>query len=240
VEPNILIIDEILAVGDQAFQEKCINHIYDMKNKGTTIVLVSHSLDMVRKLCTSLIWMEKGEMRAAGTPETLIQQYLNFLHERGYQPTSVSTTKAFQRLGTHDVEITAVHLLDDQEKEQDTFMTGRPFTIEISYLAHTPVNNVEFGLAIYRQDGVQVNGPNTQFAGLPIDHLVGSGVVRYCVPSLPMLPAQYVISVAVHNSRYSLTYDHHDRAYEFQVSGGTREIFGLVEIPATWSWVPQE
>ena len=239
VEPNILIIDEILAVGDQAFQEKCINHIYDMKNRGTTIVLVSHSLDMMRKLCTRLIWMEKGEMRAVGTPETLIQQYLSFLYERGYQPAVSSNDKGFQRLGTQEVEITGVRLLDEDDKEQTNFMTGRPLTIEIRYMAHKAVDHPEFGLAIFRQDGIQINGPNTQFAGLPIDHLSGAGVVRYCIPRLPLLSAQYVISVAIHNSRYALTYDHHDKAYEFQVSGGTREIFGLIEIPATWSWSPQ-
>lgn len=240
VEPSILIIDEILAVGDQAFQEKCINHIYEMKNRGTTIVLVSHSLDMMRKLCTRLIWMEKGEMRAVGAPETLIQQYLNFLHERGYQPAVSSTQKEFQRLGTQEIEITQVRLLDEQDEEQAAFMTGRPLTVEIHYMAHKPVDNPEFGLAFYRQDGVQINGPNTQFAGLSIERVAGPGVVRYCIPHLPLLAAQYVISVAVHNSRYALTYDHHDKAYEFQVSGGSREIFGMVEIPATWSWTPQE
>lgn len=239
VDPQILIIDEILAVGDQAFQEKCINHIYDMKQKGTTIVLVSHNLDVMRKLCTHLVWMEKGEIRAYGAAEKLIQQYLRFLFERGHHP-SPKTTKKFERLGTGDVEITAVRLLDDEEEEEEDFLTGEAMTIEINYVAHKPVENPEFGLAIYRQDDVQVSGPNTQFSGFPIDRINGPGVVRYCIPELPLLPASYVISVAVHDTQYALTYDHHDKAYEFQVSGGgTREIFGLVHIPATWEWEPQ-
>lgn len=238
VKPEILIIDEILAVGDQAFQEKCINHIYDMKRKGTTIILVSHSLDLMRKLCTHLAWMEKGRIRAYGTPEELIQQYLSFLYEHGYQPLTQSG-KSFERLGTGEVEVTKVRLLDGQQKEQNAFLTGDSLTIEINYTAHRPVQEPEFGLAIYREDGIQINGPNTQFAGLHIEEINGSGIVRYHIPELLLLPARYVISVAIHDSHYPLTYDHHDKAYEFQIgSSGTREIFGLIQIPATWSWIP--
>lgn len=239
VDPQILIIDEILAVGDQAFQEKCINHIYKLKQQGTTIVLVSHNLDVVRKLCTHLVWMEKGKIRAHGTAEEMIQQYLRFLFERGHQPSS-KTTKPFKRLGTGSVEITMVRLLDEDEEEEEVFHTGDAMTIEIRYFAHKPVENPEFGLAIYRQDNVQVSGPNTQFSGFPIDKIEGPGIVRYCISQLPLLPANYVISVAVHDTHYGITYDHHDKAYEFQVgSGGTREIFGLVEIPANWEWEPR-
>jgi lipopolysaccharide transport system ATP-binding protein len=236
VNPQILIVDEILAVGDQSFQEKCINHIYDMKRRGVTILLVSHSLDIMRKLCTRLVWMERGRMRAEGTPETIIQQYLNHLQEHG-QHALRRSEETFERLGTGDIEITGVRLLDKEQKEQETFVTGEPLTVEISFTAHKPVKEPEFGLAIYRQDGIQVNGPNTQFAGLHIDEVVGQGKVCYQIHALPLLPANYVLSVAAHDSRYTLTYDHHVKAYPFQVdSGGTRELYGLVEIPATWSW----
>ncbi|MDX1613307.1 MAG: ABC transporter ATP-binding protein [Candidatus Promineifilaceae bacterium] len=239
VKPQILIVDEILAVGDQAFQEKCINHIYEMKQKGTTIVLVSHSLDLMRKLCTHLVWMEKGRMRAYGPAETLIQQYLTFLSKRGAR-SSTKATKAFERLGTGKAEIIDVRLLDGGGVEQDSFYTGDPMTIEIAYLAHEPIVNPVFGLAIYRQDDVHVTGPNTQLSGFQIDEIRQTGVIRYHIPKLPLLPANYELSVAVHDAHYVTTYDHHVRAYEFQVqSGGTRETFGLVEIPAQWEWEPQ-
>lgn len=238
VKPQILIVDEILAVGDQAFQEKCINHIYAMKQKGATIVLVSHNLDIMRKLCTHLLWMEKGSVRAYGSAETLIQQYLTHLFERGQRP-SPRTGNEFERLGTGEVEITRVRLLDAESEEQDNFSTGDSLTVEISYIAHKPVVEPEFGLAIHRRDGVQVSGPNTQFSRVPIDRIEGPGIIRYQIRELPLLPANYVISVAVHDTRYSFTYDHHVKAYEFQVdSAGTRELFGLVEIAATWEWEP--
>ena len=237
VQPQILIIDEILAVGDQAFQEKCFNHIYEMKRKGTTIILVSHNLDVMRRLCTHLVWMEKGEIRMQGSSEMLIQEYLSFLHGLSHQKPARNKAKKFEQWGTKEIEITGIRLLNGKQEEQEEFLTGDPLTIEFSYTAHKPIDNPEFGLAIYRQDGVQVNGPNTQFANFPLGCIEGSGVVCYHIPRLPLLPAQYSISVAVHHNRLPITYDHHERAYEFQVgSGGTREIFGLVEIPANWSW----
>ena len=235
VKPQILIIDEILAVGDQSFQEKCINHIYDMKRQGVTIILVSHSLDIMRKLCTRIVWMQKGQVRAQGSAEAIIQEYLALMQEHG-QHGLRHADASFERLGTGDIEITGVRLLDKEQKEQDTFITGEPFRVEISFTAHKAVKEPEFGLAIYRQDGIQINGPNTQFAGFYIEKVEGKGKICYQVESLPLLPAMYVLSAAVHDSRYTLTYDHHVKAYPFQVgSGGTRELFGLVEIPATWT-----
>jgi len=238
VNPQILIIDEILAVGDQSFQEKCINHIYEMKQKGTTIVLVSHSLDLMRKLCTHLIWMEKGRVRAAGSTEGLIQQYLKALSR--WRSPAAKTKKAFQRLGSGEAEITAVRLLDENGEERGSFYTGKPMTIEIHYETHKAITNPVFGLAIHRQDDVQVSGPNTQLSGFYIDEIDQAGIVRYHIPRLPLLSANYVLSVAIHDAHYLVNYDLHDRAYEFQVtSGGTRELLGLIEIPATWEWEPQ-
>jgi hypothetical protein len=147
----------------------------------------------------------------------------------------------FRRWGNGDVEITAVRFLDGSGNERQTFRTGDPMTIELAYMAHKPVQEPEFGLAIYRQDGIHVNGPNNRQADLQTDVVEGAGVVRYHVERLPLLPARYVVTVAVHDSRMAHTYDYHDRAYDFEiVVGGTRETDGLVEIPARWEWEPSQ
>lgn len=241
VNPDTLMIDEILAVGDQSFQEKCINHIYHLKSRGVTIVLVSHNLDMMRKLCTHMVWMEGGHIRTVGTTESVIQQYLGFLHEQGHEAGQAASrgVVGFERMGTGEVEITAVHFRDHTGQKRHHFHTGDALTIELAYLAHKPILYPEFGLAFYRQDGILISGPNTQFAGLEIEKLEGEGLVRYHIQRLPLLPADYLVTVAVQNSRYTLTYDHHEKAYLLHVSSGhVREIFGLVEFPATWEWQP--
>lgn len=239
VKPRILIVDEILAVGDQAFQEKCLNRIHSMKQDGVTVILVSHNLDMVRKLCTRLIWLEKGNIKRDGDPEEIIQQYLVSMQSRMHMDQSL-VANGGQRLGTGEVALTGVRFLDENQQEANVFTTGDAMTIEISYLAHKAVKQPEFGLAIHRDDGIQINGPNTQFSGLFIDEITGRGVIQYQISELPLLPARYVVTVAVHDSRYPITYDHHEKAYEFQVvAGANREIFGLFFIPATWSWLPE-
>lgn len=241
LEPDILIVDEILAVGDQSFQNKCIERIYDMKRRGTAIVLVSHNLDTVRNLCSSLVWMDNGQVRAAGPTGEVAGQYLAYSSARD-QARSVSRLngeRSFERWGTGEMEITAVRFLNKQGEERRAFNTGDAMTIEIVYQAHQPIYEPEFGLAIYRQDGVQVNGPNNQLAGLRLGTVHGRGVVRYCVETLPLLPAVYRVTAAIHSNQLTQAYDFHDQAYPFRVVGGkTAELHGLVALTARWEFVP--
>ncbi|MFW5942990.1 MAG: ABC transporter ATP-binding protein, partial [Chloroflexota bacterium] len=237
VKPDILILDEILAVGDQSFQTKCMEQIYTLKRRGATIILVSHNLDMVRNLATRLLWIEHGKMRGAGPVQALAGQYMAEAYHQPAGARDVQQEKAFERWGTGEIEITGVRFLDGEGQEKTTFRTNDPFTVEIAYHAHKPVENPEFGLAIYRQDGVHVNGPNSNAGGLKTGTVSGPGIVRYCVQQLPLLPARYHVTVAVHDNELPVAYDHHDQAYNFRVvAGGTRELHGLLALPSRWEW----
>ncbi len=238
IRPDILIVDEILAVGDQAFQTKCIDAIIDLKRKGTTIIVVSHNINMIRTLCSHLVWLEKGEVVAAGAADEIAPQYMEFSYAReGRQLKNVD----FERGGDQTVEITAVRLLDGSGAEQPSFQTGDKLTIEIAYFAHSPVPNPEFGLAIHRQDGVHVNGPNTQLAGLDVGTIEGAGIIRYEIENLPLLPARYQITAAIHDSRFPHCYDMHLEAYSFRIApGGTQELNGLVVLPAKWKHINEQ
>ena len=243
VEPDILILDEILAVGDQRFQTKCVEQIYNLKREGVTIVLVSHNLDMVRNLCTQLLWIEHGKLQAAGSVQEIAGQYMADAYNtynQGQSPAHSNGQKQFKRWGTREVEISSVRFLNQDGQETDTFHHRDPLTIEIAYMAHKPIEDPEFGLAIYRQDGVHVNGPNTKSGGLDIGVLHGPGIIRYHIAELPLLPARYHVTVAVHDSRLPVAYDHHEQAYSFRVvSGDPQELHGLLTIPAQWEWAPE-
>lgn len=235
-DPDVLLVDEILAVGDQAFQEKCLDRIYDLKHRGVTVVMVSHQLPTLQGLCTDLIWMEHGGVREIGLADTIIGHYLEHMRQIA-QPGAISGAQAFNRWGTGDIEITGVRFLDARGELQDKFRTGEALTIEIAFVAHRPILNPEFGLAIYRDDGVHINGPNNRLAGREMGLVSGCGVVRYIVPHLPLLPAAYIVTAAIHDSRQSLAYDFHERAYHFRVvAGGVREQYGLLALPAAWEW----
>jgi lipopolysaccharide transport system ATP-binding protein len=144
---------------------------------------------------------------------------------------------SFERWGSGEIEITAVRFLDKDDREKSDFTTGEEMTIEMAYLAHEPVYEPEFGLAIYRQDGVQVNGPNSQLGGLTLGEVSGAGVIRYRVMDLALLPSSYRVTTAVHNHQLTKAYDFHDQAYTFRVvPGGAQEMHGLVQLAARWEW----
>lgn len=238
VDPDILIVDEILAVGDQSFQAKCIDRIMDMKRRGVTILIISHDLTTVRKLASRLVWMEKGEMRLTGPTETVAEQYKDHMFQAvAGQIRKANEARTFRRWGTQQIEITNVRILDGDGAETTIIRTGAPLTIEIAYNAHEPIEDPEFGLAIYRQDGLHVNGPNSQTGGLKLGVVEGPGVVRYEVASLPLLPGGYQLTAAIHDSERPIAYDYHEQAYGFRViDGHPREKSGLVGLDATWSW----
>lgn len=240
VDPDILIVDEILAVGDQSFQAKCIDRIMEMKRRGVTILIISHDLTTVRKLASDLVWMEKGEVRMVGPTETVSEQYKDHMFQRvANQIQKQNETRAFKRWGTQQIEITDVRLLDAAGNESTVFRSGGSLTIEIHYDAHEPIEDPEFGLAIHRQDGLHVNGPNTQTGGLKLGVVEGKGVVRYAVASLPLLPSGYQLTAAIHDSERPIAYDYHEQAYSFRVvEGDVKEKNGLVAMTAVWSWAP--
>ncbi len=241
VQPTILIVDEILAVGDQTFQMKCIDRIHEMKRQGVTIILISHNLDMIRRLCSHLIWLEHGQMRASGPTEEVANEYKEYSNQAvGKQMTLQGQEGSFRRWGSQEIEISAVRFLDAAGDEQSLFKTGDEMVIEIAFIAHQAVPDPEFGLAIFRQDGVHINGPNSHLAGLEMGEVEGPGVVQYHIKALPLLPARYQVTAAVHDSRLLNAYDYHELAYPFRVvTGGTKETDGILEIPATWDWYPE-
>ena len=238
VRPDILIVDEILAVGDQTFQAKCIDRIVEMKRAGITILFISHDLSTIGDLCSDVVWVEKGQVHMIGPAEHVLSQYREHLFQRvGDQLSFENDLGTFRRWGTRQIEITGVRLLDANGEEATIFRTGDALCIEMAYVAHEPVDEPEFGLAIYRHDGFHINGPNTRTGGLDLGVVEGQGIVRYAIDRLPLLPGRYQITAAVHDSARPLAYDFHEEAYAFRiVEGGTPEREGLLALDAAWQW----
>ena len=240
VNPTFLIVDEILAVGDQAFQTKCIDRIHEMKQQGVTIIIISHNLTIIRRLCSHIIWLEHGEMRASGPAEEVASQYKEYSNLTiGQQLTLETQEGSFRRWGSQEIELTSVRILDAAGDEQSIFKTGDQITIEMDYIAHKPIKEPEFGLAIFRHDGLNISGPNSQMAGIETGIVEGSGLIRYHIEKLPLLPARYQVSAAIHDRWLTKAYDFHELAYPFRVvAGDKKEIDGILELPAIWEWQP--
>jgi lipopolysaccharide transport system ATP-binding protein len=246
VDPDILLVDEVLAVGDQAFQSKCRDRIAALRKAGVTILLVTHDHQAVRELCDEAIWLEDGHVQAQGATAAVADAYYasvvareeaRFAAERGVEPVAVEAER--DRWGSGEVEIVGVDFLGPDGLPRHVLNTGEAATVRLRYLAHRRIDEPVFGIAIHRQDGVHVNGPNTAQGGLIIPFIAGSGAVSYHIECLPLLPGTYELSAAVYDRGCSHPYDHHHRRFSFHVRAGlVREQFGLVLFPADWSHDP--
>jgi lipopolysaccharide transport system ATP-binding protein len=247
-DPDVLITDEVLSVGDEVFQRKCMDRIDDLMRRGKTIIFVSHSLDQVRYVCTDAIWLDHGRVRAAGRSPEVVQAYLDFANKKDRErrgeaePDAVTTAAgvdASRRWGSREVEITRVEMLDGRGLHSTVFETGSSVTIRIHYAAHERVARPTFGIAIHYGEHVHLNGPNTGAAGLPIEYVDGPGVVEYRIKALPLLRGLYTLSVAVYDEHGLHAYDHHDRLYPFHVQQlRIREAYGMVWMEAEWRHEP--
>ncbi len=244
VDPDILLMDEVLAVGDEAFQARCLESISRLHRSGKTLLLVSHDLDAVCQVCTEAIWLDGGTMRARGDPLTIAREYR--AASRG-DPAAASADGVARadaaphaaRWGHGGAEIVGVTFAVPGIGETATVRSGDPLEIRVRYHAPRRVERPVFGLAIATVGGVHVTGPNSRFGHLQIPAIVGSGMVSFTLEELPLLPGQYWVSASLYDESCSYAYDYHDRMYELNVDPGEHEErYGIVRFTGRWTHVP--
>lgn len=236
--PDLLLVDEVLAVGDVAFQNKCMESIYRYRSQGGTLLLVSHDLASIQALCTKAIWIDNGLIAAEGNPPDVVMAYKKHmaeLEDAKHSPNERTTFFDGQRWGTGEVELTRVELCNADGTPRTAFVTGEPLTIKLHYHAPAPVAHPVFGLSISHQNGAHLFGPNTKFGSLALERIEGHGVISYTIDALPLLEGQYVLSAAVVDVTDTATYDYHDRAYQFRVAySPARAGYGMVNLGGQW------
>jgi lipopolysaccharide transport system ATP-binding protein len=238
LQPDILIVDEVLSVGDEAFQRKSTERIEQFREQGTTILLVSHNAMTIEAMCNRVAWLDHGVLQAIGPADEVVGKYLHQVTEEWGSHIDLGEKKidSTVRWGTHSANITGVRILDETGKERRVFQTGESLILELSYSAPKKITSPIFGLAIYRQDGFHVTGPNTLFSNFPLGQIEGEGKIQYRIPSLPLLNGVYQFSVSIVN-RENIILDFHHRVYSFRVAndvGGIKEQYGLVTLFGNW------
>jgi ABC-type polysaccharide/polyol phosphate transport system ATPase subunit len=241
VRPEILIVDEVLGVGDAEFQTKSSERIQSFQASGTTILLVSHSLGSIEQMCSRAIWLDHGEEISEGPTKTVVNQYMRkVLGVEKERLAGEIKVRSDQRWGTFTIEITKVRITDQYGVEQSIFQTGDTLVLSIEYFAHQPVISPIFGMAIHKIDGLHISGPNTRFCGLELPTVSGVGKISFQIPNLPLLDGSYLISVASTDWEDTEMYDYHDRVYPFRVfniSEQDREKYGVVTLNGKWEWM---
>lgn len=228
LDPEVLLVDEAFAVGDDAFQRQCLSKIYEFQRQGVTMGIVSHDLLLVERLASRVCLLSEGTLVHEGPPSDVIAHYHELVSGR-------DAGQGGRRWGTGAVTIERVELVTPDASGR-TLRTRDPLTVRLHYTCATRVERPVFGLAVTREDGVLVTGPNTQMSEFPVDAVEGNGVVEYAVPEVPLLPGRYAVSAAVYDEHLVEAYDHRDRLMPLVVvEGGTRERFGLMELRGRWS-----
>ena len=208
VDADILLIDEILAVGDAAFQAKCFAKLQEIKAKGTTIVIVSHAMAQLEQICERSIWIEDGIIRMDGAPRDVHPHYMERMSRKNQQRRTDEASDRvveekdeagnLKRWGSGEARMTAVTVLDAEGKERNAYSPREPFTVHIEYTAEKRLEDAVIGLALYREDGAMVYGTNTLIDTSEPVTLEGSGAIDLRIGSLPVANGRYSVDLAIH------------------------------------------
>jgi lipopolysaccharide transport system ATP-binding protein len=235
VDPEILIVDEIIAVGDEQFQRKCFDYMFELRKRGTTVVLVTHSLGLVQDLCDQAVWLHHGRVQRIGDSRDVVQGYLDLVNDKEAEsrPEPSEVTGSHARLGSGEVRIESVEYLDGAGNASPVLLCGEPATFRVHYRAAERVKDVMFGLGFQHESGVNVAGPNSGSGPPPVTNLLGEGVVEFQVPRLTLQPGVYEVSAAAVDRGH--TFDYVDRGYELRVRGNSNAEPGLTRMFGEWT-----
>ncbi len=252
VDPDILLIDEVLAVGDEAFAHKCLDKILDFKKRNKTMILVTHSMAMIELLCDSAMWLKKGEMMKIGDPRMVCGAYLMDVEgkeEKDLQAQHQQLTETLaatvqdqedgvreSRWGGGEIQITKVQLLDSQDQEKHVYATGEPMQIKLFLSAKTAVDDFVFGIGIFNGEGVCCYGTNTHIEEYEPVELRGSAEVTFHIDQLNLVEGTYYLDVAAHR-RDEYPYDYHRHLYTFKVRSRQKDV-GVFRPNHSWQFSP--
>jgi ABC-type polysaccharide/polyol phosphate transport system ATPase subunit len=228
-DPDVLLIDEVLAVGDEAFTRRCLDRLARMRQRGVTMILVSHDLDLVTSFADRALYLEQGRVVTEGPPDAVVARYRSDaagIADSGPEEAPPQRGADDRRWGNGDVEIIGVDLLSGG-KPTRVVPGCDPCSVCIRYAVRKTVDDFVFGIAWHRADGTQVSGHNTDLGGLVPRRLADDGEVCCVYESLQLSPGEYLVDVAVH-ARSGMAYDYWCDALKVRV---TSEI----EWPGVWS-----
>ena len=230
VEPDVLLIDEVLSVGDEAFQRKSAERIERFRREGRTIVFVSHGLGQVEQLCERVAWIDHGELKMVGPAADVISAYRGDSHDAAPDPDEIGS-----RWGSGEIQISSVDLLDSVGNLVTHPRTGDALNIVVHLSAHAPVQDTVLVARIDELGGHTVWRSSSRRNGVSIGRIDGSADVTLGFPSLPLLEGTYELTLAITNQTEIQPYDHWERRIRFDVRQFSTADNGVMHIPSTWA-----
>ena len=200
VDADILLIDEILAVGDANFQAKCFAKLKEIKAQGTTIVIVSHSLGQIEQICDRSIWIYDGLIRAEGDPKEVDLEYLDFMSREMQKSMNTGNSTGAcetERHGNGNVRIESVSSFNSDGGEQTVFRTGETIVFRIGYSVREKVEDAVFGLGVFNSKGISCYGTNTRIDRFDVYDIAKDGTTEIVLENVPLLPDVYTLDFTI-------------------------------------------
>ncbi len=259
VDPDVLLIDEVLAVGDEAFTRKCLDKLGEFHRRGKTILFVTHTLGLVEKMCEEALWLRHGKAVDQGDPKRVVDAYLTYVAggeektlaagearaqaeaatlegatSAGTSAAPAAASERAARWGSREVEIRALRLLDARGRERHVFVPGETVTLALTVHAAQPVEDFVFGVGLFSADGTNVYGTNTDIERFEPARLLGEAEVRLSLEGLSLVEGTYLVDVAAHK-KDGTPYDYHRGLHSFRVKTRIKDV-GLYRPAHRWSF----
>jgi len=248
VNPDVLLVDEVLAVGDASFVPKCLDRIQDFRRRKKTILFVSHDLSTVEKICDRVAWLKAGQVQTIGEPRRVIDAYLQDVtdkqegdfekrQEEAVKEEEYEEGRRENRWGKREVEVKKVKMKGLDGKVKHVFSPQDGMLIEIDINAYSRIKDFVFGIGIFNSQGVCCYGTNTFLEGFQPDSIKGKGKVVLRIESLNFVNGIYYLDVAVHK-RNGYPYDYHRKLYSFLLSSKYKDD-GIYRPEHSWEFSPE-
>ena len=259
VEPEILLIDEVIAVGDEDFQRRCLEHMYSVRRSGATIVLVSHSISLIESMCDTVAWLDHGELQAVGPAGDVCRAYLDRVNEIEFERAEreakvredaepeepqaedpvheIPVNEAgLRRRGSGEVRLEGLEFFDKHGNPYPIASCGDPLRIRMWHRASEQIASPVFEVKIQHPNGMTVASPSTQTSGFVVGDLVADVAhLDLVIDRMPLLPGDYALSFEIRDSTRTHVFDAWEHAEILRVQpGSSPEREGLVDLGSRW------
>jgi len=228
VDPDILLVDEVLAVGDEHFQNKCLRRISKFQDEGKTILFVSHALDLVEEICSRVVLLAEGKIKKQGKPREVLKNYRKIVRNKDEQLKP-------RESGTKDAVIESVEFLGKEGEKKTRFLTADTLVARIHYHAPTRIESPVFGFSIHGQDGKNFFGSNTQLASYPLEYIEGNGSIKLIIDRLSLFKGNFFFNFSLHSFDHKIQYHRLDFFYQIEVENPRQED-GFLKMPHRWDF----